>query len=162
MVHCMKQIDGSGIIVRDAETGRILAVHPVDDEGFADAARRVDRAEGWAARHRETLDLIRPFTELAALAGTPVMRVAVAGAWLVVDAALLRDEVREDRVSRLRGRMAAGALGLAGLALAAGTRLAPAALRARAGLIGGAQRAIVLAERIARRIEDGRAGRREP
>lgn len=131
-----------GIIVRDADTGEILSVEYLgEDAEFPDDVP----PESWLARNRALLDALRPITEIASLAGTPAMRAAVAGAWIVVDAARLRQEP-QNTGTRLR----IASLGLAGLGLAAGLRGAPAALRAKAGVIARVRRAVTTAEQVIR------------
>lgn len=141
----------AGVIVRDAETGEILAVeHLSEGEGPPlDPPAR----EGWLARNKVLLDTIRPITEVASLAGTPALRAAVAGAWLVVDAARLHAEPPENRA---RTGLRAASLGLAGIGLAATLRGAPRALASRGAILGGLRRALDTAERvIARREREG-------
>lgn len=133
-----------GIIVRDAATGEILSVEMLAD----DSALPPDPpTEDWLKRNARLLDTIRPVTEIAALAGSPVLRAAVVGAWLVVDAARL---AADPEMPRGRKGLRAAALSLAGLGLAAGLRGAPAALASKARLIGAARQALMVAEQVLR------------
>ncbi len=133
-----------GVIVRDAETGEILAVEMLDE-----TAELPPEPESWLKRNAKTLDALRPVTEAASLAGSPVLRAVVAGAWLVVDAARLREEPREEG-TRLRRGLRAASIAFAGLGIVAGIRSAPKALRARKALIGALRRAAATAEQTLR------------
>ena len=93
-----------------------------------------DVTPGWVGRNRATIERASTLGRAAMIVAPPPIRIALAGATIAMDAAVLTSDLRRRNKEAAKGTMEAGALVLEAAAMVAMTRFAPA--RLAANLVG--------------------------
>lgn len=93
-----------------------------------------DVTPGWVGRNRAAIERASTLGRAAMIVAPPPIRIALAGATIAMDAAVLTSDLRRRNKEAAKGSMEAGALVLEAAAMVAMTRFAPA--RLAANLVG--------------------------